>query len=265
MRAVTAALTGVLAVLVFVSPVTANPNHPAGYLKPRDIDVMAVLPPAPVTGDPRYEADRAIFLKTRHFVGTPRWNMAVNDVQWGTDFMLRDFSCAVGVELTPANARKLAALVNRVGIDTQRQTNLAKDRYQRLRPFLIDDGEICQPKEDLAHSYDYPSGHTTGGWTWAMVLADAVPARATAILARGRAYGESRIVCGAHNASAVEAGRLSATVTFSAVRNKATYARDLKAARAEIRALFKSRKARKPPACDAEAALVSQNIFAPAN
>ena len=98
-----------------------------------------------------------------------------------------------------------------------------------------------------------------------IVLADAVPARATAILARGRAYGESRIVCGAHNASAVEAGRLSATVTLAAVRNKAAYARDLKAARAEIRALFKSRKARKPLACDAETALVSRNIFAPAN
>jgi acid phosphatase (class A) len=263
MRAVTAALAGLLAILVIVSPTAAEQKSRIGYLKPGDIDVLSVLPPAPVPGDPRYEADRAIFLKTRHFVGTPRWSMAVNDVQWGTDFMLRDFSCAVGVELTPANARKLAALVNRVGIDTQRQTNIAKDHYQRLRPFLIDDGEICQAKDDLAHSYDFPSGHTTGGWTWAMVLADAVPARATAILARGRAYGESRIVCGAHNASAVEAGRLSATVTLAAVRNKAAYKKNLKAAQAEIQALRRSPKAKKPLACDAEAALVSQNIFAP--
>jgi acid phosphatase (class A) len=263
MRAVTAALTGVLAVLVFVSPTAAAPTHPAGYLRPGDIDVLAVLPPAPVPGDPRYDADRATFLKTRHFVGTPRWSMAVNDVQYGVALMLRDFSCAVGVQLTPANAPRTAALVNKAMIDTQHQTDVAKDHYQRLRPFLIDDGEICQPKEDLAHSYDYPSGHSTGGWTWALIMADVVPRRASAILARGRAYSESRIVCGAHNASAVEGGRLSATVTLAAVRSKPAYKRDLRAARAEIRALFRSRKARKPLTCDAEAALVSQNIFAP--
>jgi acid phosphatase (class A) len=251
----------VLAVLVFALPGAAGPK--IGYLKPGAIDVLAVLPPAPVPGDPRYDSDRAIFQKTRKLIGTPRWEMATNDAQYGDAAMLHDFSCAAGVTLTPKNAPKLSALLDRAGRDTQKQTNLAKNTYKRLRPFQIDDGEICQSKDDLTNSFDYPSGHTTGGWTWAMVLSDVLPARATAILARGRAYGESRIVCGAHNASAVEAGRLSATVTLEAVRSTAAYRKDVKAARAEMRALLKSRQARKPQACEAEAALVSQSIFTP--
>jgi acid phosphatase (class A) len=260
-----AAIAVLLSLIVVAAPgVAAGHKTPTGYLKPGDIDVVAVLPPAPVAGDPRYDSDRAMFLKTRKLIGSPRWAMATNDVQYGNEAMLHDFSCAAGVTLTVKNARKLTWLMDRAGRDTQKQTNIAKDTFKRLRPFQIDEGDICQSKEDLAKSFDYPSGHTTGGWTWAMVLADVLPERATAILARGRAYGESRIVCGAHNASAVEAGRLSATVTLEAVRNKAAYKKDVKAAQAEIRALRKSRKAGKPLACEAEAALVSQDIFAPA-
>jgi acid phosphatase (class A) len=256
-----AAAFAVLAVLVLALPGTAGPK--TGYLKPGDIDVMAVLPPAPVLGDPRYDTDRAVFQKTRKLIGTPRWQMATGDVQYGDAAMLQDFSCAVGVTLTPRNAPKLTRLMDKAGWDTQKQTSIAKDKFKRLRPFQIDEGEICQSKDDLAKSFDYPSGHTTSGWTWAMVLSDVLPGRATAILARGRAYGESRIVCGAHNASAVEAGRLSATVTLAKVRNTAAYRKDVQAARAEMRALLKSRNARKPQACEAEAALVSQSIFTP--
>jgi acid phosphatase (class A) len=83
-------------------------------------------------------------------------------------------------------------------------------------------------------------------------------------MARGRAYGESRIVCGAHNASAVEAGRLSATVTMTSVRASRSYARDLRAARAEFAALKKTGKAAAPAACEAERDLVRLNVFAPA-
>jgi len=256
-------LAGVLALVLLAAPGAAAETQ-SGYLKPGDIDVLAVLPAAPVPGDPRYDADRAIFQKTRALVGTPRWALATADAQYGREAMLHDFSCAAGVTLTLKNAPRLTALAEKAARDTERQTSIAKKTFRRLRPFLIDQGEVCQSKDELAESYDYPSGHTTYGWTWATVLSDVLPERATAILARGRAYGESRIVCGAHNASAVEAGRLSATVTLEAVRNKAAYRRDLLAARAEMRALRRSAKASKPASCKAEAALVAEDIFAPA-
>lgn len=70
-----------------------------------------------------------------------------------------------------------------------------------------------------------------------MLLTKLAPDRATPILARGRAFGESRIVCGVHNASAVEAGRLSATVTLATMDQTSDFKDDLAAAQAEIAAL----------------------------
>ena len=53
---------------------------PAGYLKSGAFDVLAILPPAPRSTDPRGVADRAIFKATRALQGSPRWALATNDV-----------------------------------------------------------------------------------------------------------------------------------------------------------------------------------------
>jgi acid phosphatase (class A) len=232
-----------------------------GYLAPGAFDIVSILQPAPTQGDPRYDADRAIFKNTRTLVGTARWEMATNDVKTDGADMMRDFSCAVGVSLTPENAPRLLALIGKAGRDTGRSSSVAKTHFKRLRPFQIDDGNICQSKEDLTHSFDYPSGHTTWGWTWASILAELAPDRASAILARGRAYGESRIVCGAHNSSAVESGYLTASATLAAVRTTTKYRADFAAARAELAALRKTGSAPAPNVCQAETNLISQNIF----
>ncbi len=236
---------------------------PAGYLKPGAFDVLAILPPAPKSTDPRGIADRAIFKATRALQGSPRWALATNDVKSAPADLFRDFSCAMGIVLTPENAPRTAALLRHAMVDTSRQTNGAKTFYKRQRPFLIDRGPICQPAAEVADSYDYPSGHTTAGWTMATLLAEIASDRATALLARGRAYGESRIVCGVHNASAVEAGRLSASSTLTAMQGDPAFTADLAAARREIAALRHDAGTAKPDAalCTGEAALVAQPLY----
>ncbi|WP_314372452.1 phosphatase PAP2 family protein [Sphingomonas paucimobilis] len=238
-------------------------DEPSHYLPATGFDLLAVLPPAPRPDDARGRADRQIFRETRKLAGTPRWTLATNDVKLDDADMARDFSCALGVSLTPQNAPTTIRLIDAAGSDTARQTGIAKNYYKRQRPYLIDRGPVCQPASELKASYDYPSGHTTAGWTWAMLLAELAPDRATPILARGRAFGESRIVCGVHNASAVEAGRLSATVTLTALSQNPAFQRDLASARAEIDALRRDPEAPRPDAaeCRREAALVAQPIF----
>ncbi|KQN33030.1 acid phosphatase [Sphingomonas sp. Leaf38] len=236
---------------------------PAGYLNPGAFDVLAVLPPAPKPSDPRGIADRAIFKATRALEGSPRWAMATNDVKLAPADLFRDFSCSMGIAMTPKNAPRTAALLRRAMVDTARQTGIAKTFYRRQRPFLIDRGPICQPAAEVADSYDYPSGHTTAGWTMATLLAQIAPDHATALLARGRAYGESRIVCGVHNASAVEAGRLSASSTLTALQGDPAFTADLAAARQEIAALRQTRGVARPNTalCTREAALVAQLLY----
>lgn len=239
----------------------ATPSEHHGYLAPGEFDVTHILEPAPRKGDPRYEADRKIFRATRALRGTPRWNLATNDVDYTMPAMLRDFSCAVGVTLTPANVPALVSVLQRAGADTSAQTGRAKAFYQRRRPYFLDHGEICQPRSELGQSYDYPSGHTTWGWTWGLILSNLAPDRAQPILQRARAYGDSRFLCGAHNESAVEAGMLSATATMALVQTKAAFQADLAAARAELTALRADPATPRPVRCEAEAALVDQRVM----
>ncbi|CAN5264884.1 phosphatase PAP2 family protein [soil metagenome] len=233
----------------------------AGYLPSGSIDITQVLPAAPHKGDARYAADRAIFKATRHWLGTPRGDLATRDVATGTPYMMSAFSCSVGVALTPQDAPATARVIGKAGIDTQTQSATAKDFFRRDRPFLIDKGAVCQPPEQLKGSFDYPSGHATWGWTWASLLAEPAPDRATAIMARGRAYGESRIVCGAHNATAVEAGRMTSAATLAALHAQTAFEADIAAARAELAALRADPVSPRPQNCAAEAALVSQPIL----
>jgi acid phosphatase (class A) len=240
-------------------------DQQAGYLGQGEFDVTHILEPAPQAGDPRYDTDRRIFRATRRFEGSARWALAANDADERTGSILKDFSCSVGIELTPENAPALVRVALRANVDTATRSAKAKDFYKRQRPFLIDKGRICQPTSELFDkkagrpSYDYPSGHTTRGWTWALVLATIAPDRAEAILQRGRAYGDSRFVCGAHNESAVEAGMLSASSTMAVVATKPAYQADLAAARAEFDGL--RRTAPKPQGCAAEADLLDVRVM----
>ena len=242
--------------------VGAQKTRPEGYLAPHAFDVVQVIPPAPTTGDARDEADRAIFRRTRALVGSECWWLATADVRLSPVDMMRDFSCAAGVSLTPTSAPRTASLVRRAAVDTSAQTNAAKRLYRRRRPFLSDPGPTCQPAAEMADSFDYPSGHTMLGWTWATLLAWAMLDRATPILARGRAYAESGLVCGVHNASAVEAGRLSAASTLDAMAGDPRFQADLAASRMELDGLRRDPAAARtdPASCAAEAALVAQVV-----
>jgi acid phosphatase (class A) len=232
----------------------------AGYLASGSLDILKVLPPAPVEGDTRYETDRLVFKQTRSWEGTPRWRMASDDALASPADLLRHFSCSVGVELNPANAPKIMAVASRATRDAGREMDVAKKHFQRKRPFWIDKGDICRPREELGNTYDYPSGHTTAGWTWALVLAQVAPDRASPILARGRAIGESRVVCGVHNASAVEGGRYTADAVMALTSQNAEFRADVEAARKELAGLRQTGAKPDPARCERDAALVALPI-----
>jgi acid phosphatase (class A) len=251
------------AALVFVTAGTvfAEAAPQPGYLSVLP-DVSAIVPPPPQRGDPRFEADRRVFRLTRRLLSTDRGRLAVADVPYNVPDLLHDFSCAAEINLSPQTTPATYRLITNADADTARANEVAKQRWKHLRPFQIDHGPICESRELLARSYDYPSGHTTHGWTVGLILADLLPDRATPLLARSRAYGESRIVCGAHNLSAVEAGMMSATVGLQKVRQSPAYAADFAAASAEL-ARLRAQSGVRPPSvvCSTEQHLVETSIL----
>ncbi|MFZ3007471.1 MAG: phosphatase PAP2 family protein [Phenylobacterium sp.] len=257
-------LTGALAAagialaqpVAVVAPAPTSRPLPAGYLNAQTWpDAAQILPPAPATGSAREAQDQAVFKATRALEGSPRWALAQNDVPSLPGAMLTDFSCAVGVQMSPEATPRLMTMLSRMGIDASRQVSSVKDVFKRPRPYLIaGEGAICTPKSDsLAASPDYPSGHATWGWAVALFLAELAPDRATPILVRGRAFGESRVVCGVHSVSAIEAGRLNGGAILATWRGNPDFRADLETVRAELEAVRKTSAKPDAAMCKVEA------------
>jgi acid phosphatase (class A) len=127
-------------------------------------------------------------------------------------------------------------MLRRVITDAGFATFAGKDKYQHARPFLLDGQPICTPdrQQDLRAQGSYPSGHTSIGWAWALVRAEASPTRA--LLARGRAFGESRLVCNVHWESDVIEGRFIGAATVARLHVEPEFLAGLAAAKVELAA-----------------------------
>jgi acid phosphatase (class A) len=233
-----------------------------GYLAgPSVPDLTHVLPSAPKTGDTRDIADRTIFKNTRSLKDSSRWQLAQNDDKLSIAALLTDFRCSLGSAPTAENAPVLTRMLNKVSTDAGAATGPAKEFFQRKRPFLVDKGDVCLTISDsFARSFDYPSGHTTLGWAVGLILAELDPQHATAILERARAFGESRVVCGVHNASAVEAGRAAGAAIVAALHSNDAFRADFESARGELAAI-RSNKSAVDPSCATEASLIEKTPY----
>jgi acid phosphatase (class A) len=189
--------------------------------------------------------------------------VAQSDDELTTPNLFKAFRCALGVDLTPENAPLVTSLIARVSQDSSRASNVLKQFYQHKRPYQIVDGPVCvtlERKANLSRNPDYPSGHTTVSWEAGLVLATVAPDRTTALLSRARAFGESRIVCGVHNLSAVEAGWMTATAVFAAQHGSEEFLTAVNAAKTEFAAVRQNASI-DSATCAAETALLAKDPF----
>lgn len=208
-----------------------------GYLAPSaEPDVYTTIGAYPQDASPELARDKKAYNQTRKLKDTPRWALAISDVSKKPSDIAKDFSCAVGTELNADNAPHLIALIAKMQKDASGVSGPAKDRYKRARPFLDNDAPICEERTAEKPNDSYPSGHTTMIWSVGLMLAHIAPDRADAILARTRAYGESRVVCGVHWLSDVEAGRVAGSVTYQALSLDPAFNADMDAAKTELAA-----------------------------
>jgi acid phosphatase (class A) len=207
----------------------------SGYLAPSsEPDVYATIGAYPQDGSPERARDKKTYDHTRRLKDTPRWALASSDVSKKPADIAKDFSCAVGTELNADNAPHLIALIAKMQKDASGVSGPAKDKYKRARPFLDNDAPICEERSAEKPNDSYPSGHTTMIWSVGLMLAHIAPDRAGTILARTRVYGESRVICGVHWLSDVEAGRVAGSVTYQALSLDPSFNADVDAAKTEL-------------------------------
>jgi len=240
------------------APITqgsSRDSRVAGYLADRQpLDAVAYLPPPPAAGSAAQNLDDAIAKDALALRGSARWALAREDAELALPTAARGYECALGVGINAGDTPALLRLMQRSLADAAAAVAPVKDKYQRPRPFMLNGQPTCTPEfeERLRRNGAYPSGHAAIGWVWGLVLADVAPERTQALLARGRAFAESRVVCNVHWRSDVLAGRDIATAVAFQLRGVAQYQQDIAAARREV-AASRSRPGRPAAACDAEA------------
>lgn len=249
------------AALLLTGCATLSGDAPSNrYLAKGAFDARDHLPPPPAKGSPAEQRDREIFRATRTMKDTPRWSLAQEDNV--EEKILDGYACALGVAPTLEKNPKLAATLLRMSRDVRSAVAGPKLKYRRPRPYFSEEGPICIKRSlGLALSPDYPSGHATWGWSVGLLLAELAPDRREAILARAKAYGESRVVCGVHNMSSVEAGRMNAENLLAALKSSDAFRADLAAARAELDAARAAGPAPDAKRCEAEASALSTPLL----
>ena len=208
-----------------------------GYLASAELpDSLALLPPPPEANSAALEDDKEAFRRLATLRATPRGALAVQDANLRFPAAAGTFSCALGVRISEQDTPHLNMLLRRTLADAGVATYRAKDHYQRTRPFVVMSSTSCTPKDEavLAKDGSYPSGHSALGWAWALVLTEVAPERTDALLQRGRAFGQSRAICGVHWASDVEAGRLMGAAAVARLHTNPVFTAQLDLAREEV-------------------------------
>jgi acid phosphatase (class A) len=217
-----------------------RPGILQGYLPVEAMpDSLALLPPPPAPGSAAKALDDAVSQASLKLQGSRRWALAAEDNNLMFPRAAETFSCALGAPITQADTPHLYRVLRRTLADAGLSTYTAKNHYQRKRPFMVNGAPICasdEEKEHLADDGSYPSGHTAVGWAWALILASVAPDRADAIFARGRAFGQSRVVCNVHWQSDVIEGRFTGAAAFARLQANTEYQNDLAAAKLELAA-----------------------------
>ena len=211
-----------------------------GYLEKDEIaNALALVDAPPAPGSAAEALDQATAKATFALRGSARWTLAAKDADLHFPGVASTFSCALGVPINETETPKLLMLMRRSLTDLGLSTYPAKNKYQRQRPFMVNGQPICTPEDEqgLRSDGSYPSGHSAVGWGWGLILSTIAPERSDELIARGRAYGESRSVCNVHWLSDIKAGQMMATATTARLHANPVFKADLHAARQEVQAL----------------------------
>jgi acid phosphatase (class A) len=230
------------------------------YLEPgAGIQSFAFLPPPPAPDSAAYAYDQDVSRAALALRGSRRWQLAIEDVNRDFPRVASTYSCALGVAITQRDTPTLYRLMQRANMDSSNSTRSAKDHYRRTRPFVVNGQPTCAPADEphLAKDGAYPSGHAARGWLWGLILSEVAPERTAALLARGRAYGESRMICNVHWRSDTQASRELATAVVARLHGSAEFRADVETARAEV-AAARARGLAPDRDCAAEAAAMAE-------
>jgi acid phosphatase (class A) len=201
-------------------------------LSPPVADLVHIIPPPPRGGSAAEKAELAELHRVESTRTDAQVQAAKDDEENESLFL---YSTVLGLGFDPKALPVTAALGARVKAEQSAAGSALKLEFARVRPYAADKSlhPVCA-LTDKPNSY--PSGHALTGYLEGLTLAELLPARRDAILARADEYAHNRMVCGVHYPSDIEASRRVAYAVFGEMLAAPEFQHDLAAAREELHA-----------------------------
>lgn len=210
------------------------------------LDSVAILPPPPAYDSIPFLLDHARYLEGLGQRHGERGEQAVQDAisTKVNESLSKPFGIDINAENTPEIYKMIVNLRGELG---DMACRAAKQKYFRARPYVFYNAPTCYPKDEerLRANGSYPSGHSARGWAIALILSEINPENKEAILKRGYDMGQSRVICGYHWQSDVDAGRLAGAAAVAHLHANPVFMEQLARAKAEFARLRSEGKIRK--------------------
>jgi acid phosphatase (class A) len=213
---------------LIAAPAVVAKQQAARLLSQVELSSFDQLSAPPADGSPEQSADMERVLKEQSIRTSQQVKEAEADAERTLKRFLNGTSDARVAEIP--SVRKVMA----DGMEEIRSvTDDVKDRWPRKRPFQAS-GDVKPCEANRPKSNSYPSGHAALGSFLGRILAEIIPAQHEALEKRGRAYGWSRVVCGFHYPSDVEAGRRIGISVAETLLSKPAFAERIRSARKDV-------------------------------
>jgi acid phosphatase (class A) len=214
------------ALLLLVDSATADRSR---YISVTAVDLTELLPPPPAKGSAAAQEDldavlRAQAARTPDSVAAAKADVLVSVFR---------FADVLGPAFLSERLPRTNELFKMAGRDANAIGRRAKDYWQRPRPFRFSDRVTSIL--DVKTGGSYPSGHAMYGCMTAVLLGAMVPEQRAALLERGTAYAQNRVVGGVHYPTDVEAGCTGGKIVAAVLLQSPVFQGDFAAARDETR------------------------------
>ncbi|HEX4000791.1 MAG TPA: phosphatase PAP2 family protein [Pirellulales bacterium] len=194
--------TAAIAVALSLTCAIAARAERPSYFSPSAVDAIKLLPGFPAAdSDEAHEELLLMRVMQRH-----RTEEQVARCESEVNLSVDAFKSVLGPWCTSDNLPQLSKLFKALAKDSKPFSDAAKDHFKRPRP-AKEDPQIHVPIKNET-TYAYPSGHSTRGTMYALILAELAPAHREALLDRGREIGWDRVVAGLHHPSDIYGGRV---------------------------------------------------------
>jgi len=234
-------LTTLLLLCLAIAMQAQDKETPNLYFTAEEMpDMVVFMPGPPDSTSVAFTNDVARYYWGKQMRHNPeRAAEATRDAVYGMATIITEFEDAFGMKISKEETPEIYRVLLDGTATCDKITTIPKRVYMRRRPFMVFNEPTLYPADEpaLRKNGSFPSGHTTLGWSAALLLMEINPDRATEILARGYRYGENRVVVGAHWQSDTDAARIATSAAYAKLHTSERFLEQMKKARAEYQRL----------------------------